>query len=83
VAEKLSSLSASIGKETSHGDGPLLLREICLEGLALLHDLLRLGFGRVSRFRQLLASLWLNSHGLSEPMNFHRMNTRHFGAIQD
>jgi hypothetical protein len=33
VAQKLSCLPAADGKETSHGDGSLLLREVRLEGL--------------------------------------------------
>jgi hypothetical protein len=33
VSEKLSSLSATVGEETPHGDDPLLLRQVRLEGL--------------------------------------------------
>jgi len=33
VAQKLSSVSATDGKETSHRNGPLLVRQIRLEGL--------------------------------------------------
>jgi hypothetical protein len=33
VAQKLSSLSAAAGKETSHGDGRMFLRQVHLEGL--------------------------------------------------
>jgi hypothetical protein len=33
VAQKLSSLSETVGKETSHRDGPVLLRQVRLEGL--------------------------------------------------
>jgi hypothetical protein len=33
VAQKLSSLSATVGKETSHRNGPVLLRQVRLEGL--------------------------------------------------
>ena len=35
VAQKLSSLSATVGKETSGRDGPLHLRQVRLEGLRL------------------------------------------------
>jgi hypothetical protein len=34
VAEKLSGMSATDGKEGSHRNGPLLVRQIRLEGLA-------------------------------------------------
>ncbi len=34
VASKLSSVSATVGKETSHRNGALLVRQIRLEGLA-------------------------------------------------
>jgi len=36
VAQELSCLPATDGKETSYGDGSLLLRETCLEGLGAL-----------------------------------------------
>ena len=35
VAEKLSGLSETLGKEASCGDRPLPLRQVCLEGIAL------------------------------------------------
>jgi molybdopterin-binding protein len=39
VAEKLSGLSQTLGKKASYGDGPLPLRQVRLEGLALPADL--------------------------------------------
>ena len=35
VAQELSNLSATVRKETSYGDDLLLLRQVCLEGLAM------------------------------------------------
>jgi hypothetical protein len=36
VAKELSRLPATDGKERSHGDGSMPLREVCLEGLGAL-----------------------------------------------
>jgi len=44
VAKKLSCLPASTGKEKPHGDGPLPLREVRLEGLVAM--IRSLGDGR-------------------------------------
>jgi len=39
VAQKLSCLQATDGKETAHGDGALPLRQVRLEGLAALKNI--------------------------------------------
>lgn len=41
VAEELSHLPAADGKEGSHGDGPLPLRQVRVEGLSDAEDLRR------------------------------------------